>query len=71
MAGKYEQCNEFAGPIKCVEFLERLSDHQLLRKDSASQTYLLNIPYSRFHIVKQATNQLTSTASSRLLEIGI
>jgi hypothetical protein len=41
MAGSSEHDNEHSGSIKCGEFLDYLSDYQLLKEDSATRNCFL------------------------------
>jgi hypothetical protein len=41
----YEYGNKFSGPIQCGEFLDHLSDYQLLKKDAAVWSYDLSIEW--------------------------
>jgi hypothetical protein len=42
VTGSCEHCNEPWGAIKGGEFLELLSNYKLLKKDSASRTWLVS-----------------------------
>jgi len=39
VTGPCEHANESSGSIKCREFLDQLSDYQLVKKGSASWSY--------------------------------
>jgi len=56
VAGSCEHCNEALGSIKGKEFLDYLSDYQLLKKDSASMELVVEMKFGVSDLIYLAHN---------------